>query len=287
VRYRNAGTFEFLVAGDGASARHVFIEANPRLQVEHTVTEEVLGLDLVRLQLQLASGESLAGLGLDQAGVPAPRGFAIQVRINTEIMSADGTTRPSGGRLTAFELPSGFGVRTDTCGHVGYETNPHFDSLLAKVIGHSPSPRFADAVARTGRALAELHIAGVETNLPFLRNLLAHPAFIANRIDTQFVEENLAELTAPPAEQVERGSPSRTVGSGVGGSDPLAVLTYGKSAETSDLARGPGTARPTAAPQSGLPTRAARWCWRRRCRGRSSAWGWRKARWCAAASRCW
>ena len=158
VRYRNAGTFEFLVDAEpadrpcrrGAGGRaYAFIEANPRLQVEHTVTEEVLGLDLVRIQLQLAAGRSLAELGLEQADVPAPRGFAVQVRINTETMGADGIARPASGTLTAFELPSGHGVRTDTCGYVGYQTNPNFDSLLAKLIGHSTSPRFADAVART------------------------------------------------------------------------------------------------------------------------------------------
>ncbi len=213
VHYHNAGTFEFLVSADeaGDSAPYAFIEANPRLQVEHTVTEEVLDIDLVRIQLELAAGRSLAELGLEQAAVPAPRGFAVQVRLNTETMQADGSARPSGGTLTAFEVPSGHGVRTDTCGYVGYETNPHFDSLLAKVIGHSSSPRFGDAVARTARALDELRIEGVQTNLAFLKRLLAHPEFAANRTHTGFVDEHIAALTAPaPA-------------------DPLAVLAYGKS----------------------------------------------------------
>src|SRR5215472_14072822 len=136
--YENAGTFEFLVDADAdASAAYAFIEANPRLQVEHTVTEEVLGVDLVRTQLELAAGRSLADLGLAQADVPAPRGYAVQVRINTERMDADGTTRPASGTLTAFEMPSGPGVRVDTCAHVGYRTNPNFDSLLAKLVGHA------------------------------------------------------------------------------------------------------------------------------------------------------
>jgi acetyl/propionyl-CoA carboxylase alpha subunit/acetyl-CoA carboxylase carboxyltransferase component len=227
VHFENAGTFEFLVDAELISSPslprrgpggglYAFIEANPRLQVEHTVTEEVLGLDLVRIQLQLAAGRSLAELGLELRDVPAPRGFAVQVRINAETMSADGIARPSGGTLMAFEVPSGHGVRTDTCGYVGYQTNPNFDSLLAKLIGHSTSSRFADAVARTSRALGELKIEGVRTNLPFLQRLLQHADFVANRIDTSFVEEHIAELVAP-------------VGAEVDPTDPLAVLHYGKS----------------------------------------------------------
>ena len=154
VRYANAGTFEFLVEADAArdDAAYAFIEANPRLQVEHTVTEAVLGLDLVALQLRLAAGQSLAELGLRQADVPAPRGFALQVRINTETIGADGLVRPSAGTLTAFEPPEGPGVRTDTAGHVGYATNPRFDSLLAKVIVHSPSKHFALPTTRPDRS---------------------------------------------------------------------------------------------------------------------------------------
>jgi acetyl/propionyl-CoA carboxylase alpha subunit/acetyl-CoA carboxylase carboxyltransferase component len=223
LRYRNAGTFEFLVAAgaNGDDAPYAFIEANPRLQVEHTVTEAVLGLDLVGLQLELASGRSLAELDCAQAGLPAPRGFAVQVRINTETIGADGAARPSGGTLTAFELPSGLGVRVDTCAAVGYRTNPNFDPLLAKLIGHSSSPRFADAVARTARALDELRIEGVQTNVPLLRRLLAHPDFVANRIDTGFVDDHLAEILP---------GGRRSVGAAVDSTDPLAVLDYGKGA---------------------------------------------------------
>ena len=226
--YRNAGTFEFLVDAsmiDSPCGSYAFIEANPRLQVEHTVTEEVLGIDLVRIQLQLAAGSSLADLGLLQTAIAPPRGFAVQVRINTEAMGADGVARPAGGTLVAFEVPSGHGVRTDTCGYVGYQTNPHFDSLLAKLIGHSTSPRFADAVARTARALGELKIEGVRTNISFLQQLLRHPDFVANRVDTHFVEEHVAELVAS-----DNGSEHRTAGAEVDAIDPLAVLHYGKSA---------------------------------------------------------
>jgi acetyl/propionyl-CoA carboxylase alpha subunit/acetyl-CoA carboxylase carboxyltransferase component len=254
VKHLNAGTFEFLVAAQaidspslprrGPGGGYAFIEANPRLQVEHTVTEEVLGIDLVRIQLQLAARRSLAELGLEQHDVPAPRGFAVQVRINTETMGADGSARPAAGTLVSFEVPSGHGVRTDTCGYVGYQTNPHFDSLLAKLIGHSTSPRFADAVARTLRALGELKIEGVRTNLSFLQRLLQHPAFVANRIDTRFVEEHIAELVAADENAAEQGPLSREhlrergrvrEGAGLGAGakidaiDPLAVLHYGKS----------------------------------------------------------
>jgi len=263
VRYQNAGTFEFLLDADaaGGDGAWFFIETNPRLQVEHTVTEAVLGLDLVRIQLQLAAGSSLAALGLAQSDVPAPRGYAVQVRINTETIGADGATRPAAGTLSEFEPPSGPGVRTDTCGHVGYQTNPNFDSLLAKLIGHSTSPQFADAVTRTARALGELRVEGVRTNVALLQRVLRHPDFVANRIHTRFVEEHLDELVAhadddlagtagdsPAAGDVRdhlasddtivRGDmdvahwqrAGRPRSQRVDPNDPLAVLDYGKSA---------------------------------------------------------
>jgi len=202
ARYQNAGTFEFLVDADGAGADgpYAFIEANPRLQVEHTVTEAVLGLDLVRLQLQLAAGATLAELGLRQEDVPAPRGYAIQVRVNAETLAADGALRPSSGVVAAFAPPTGRGVRTDTACTTGARLASAFDTLLVKVIGHSPSADFADAVARTARALDELVVEGVATNVPLLRRLLAHPDVLANRIDTRFLDRHLAALVAPAAD---------------------------------------------------------------------------------------
>ena len=196
VRYNSLGTFEFLVdatRGEGEPA-FAFIEANPRLQVEHTVTEEITGIDIVKTQLLLASGRTLAELHLTQDEIPEPRGFAIQVRINMESMGADGTAKPSGGTLTAFELPSGPGVRVDTFGYAGYTTNPNFDSLLAKLITHSPSANFADVVTKTYRALCEFKIEGVQANIAFLQSLLRHPEFIGNRVYTRFIEDNIAEL---------------------------------------------------------------------------------------------
>jgi acetyl/propionyl-CoA carboxylase alpha subunit len=175
----NLATVEFLVdAAGGEDAAFAFIEANPRLQVEHTVTEEITGLDLVRLQLDLASGRTLAALGLEIGRVPAPRGMAMQVRVNMETMAADGTARPAGGTLTAFEPPAGPGIRVDTFGYVGYRTSPRFDSLLAKLIVFSGSGRLADVAAKAYRALSELKIGGVPTNAPFLHS--TRPRFICS-----------------------------------------------------------------------------------------------------------
>lgn len=198
VQYSSLGTFEFLVDAeqDAAAAPYYFIEANPRLQVEHTVTEEVTGLDLVKAQLLLAGGKSLVELALTQAQIPLPRGFALQLRINMETMDADGTARPSGGTLTLFEPPSGPGIRVDTCGYTGYTSNPKFDSLIAKLIVYLPSKNFPDLVTKAYRALCEVRINGVATNVSFLQNLLKHPDVAANRVYTSFVEEHGGELTS-------------------------------------------------------------------------------------------
>jgi acetyl/propionyl-CoA carboxylase alpha subunit len=239
IHFDNVGTFEFLVDATALSEEtaYAFIEANPRLQVEHTVTEEVIGVDLVKIQLELASGRSLEQLGLRQESVPPPRGFALQVRINTETMDADGLVRPSGGMLSAFEVPSGPGIRVDSCGYVGYRTNPHFDSLLAKLIAHAPSGEFADVVARAYRALCEFKVEGVPSNIPFLQNLLRHPDFLAARLYTRFVEDHIKELVGPTNADhrrlfFEQAGPSLArsrVGAKVDPSDPLAVLALGKA----------------------------------------------------------
>jgi acetyl/propionyl-CoA carboxylase alpha subunit/acetyl-CoA carboxylase carboxyltransferase component len=247
VSYDNLGTFEFLVEvfSENSDAAFAFIEANPRLQVEHTVTEEVTGVDLVTLQLELAAGRSLAELGLLQAGVPKPRGFAMQVRINMETMGADGAAKPSGGTLTAFEAPSGPGLRVDSFAYAGYTTNPRFDSLIAKLIAHSPSSEFTDVVRKTYRALCEFRIEGVSTNVGFLQSLLRHPEFGANNLYTRFVEDHIAALVAPESSthrrlffgDLESASPRPVAtnatpllaGVKIDAADPLAVLHHGKS----------------------------------------------------------
>lgn len=193
VGYRGLCTVEFLVDED--SGDFVFMEANPRIQVEHTVTEAVTGLDLVQLQIRLAAGASLAQLGLEQARVPAPRGFAVQLRINLEAMQADGSARPTGGTLSAYEPPGGHGIRVDGYGYSGYTTNPGFDSLLAKLIVHADAD-YPATLRRAYRALCEFRLEGVPSNLPFLQSLLQHPEVQANRVTTGFIDSHAAALLA-------------------------------------------------------------------------------------------
>lgn len=238
--YRNLGTVEFLVETGSeapAGARFFFIEANARLQVEHTVTEEVFGVDLVHLQLELARGRLLADLGFGGDGAAQPRGYAVQARVNMETMAADGRVVPGGGVLAAFEPPSGPGVRTDTFGYAGYQTNPRFDSLLAKVVGRTPAEDLRAALARTSRALADFRTDGIDTNASFLRALLGHAEVRAWNVHTRFVDERLPELVEAAAGLGDRpcqaGKAGET-GRGLAGVkvdtvDPLAVLDHGKS----------------------------------------------------------
>lgn len=192
VDYSSLGTFEFLVDEHSAELPFVFIEANPRLQVEHTVTEAVTGLDLVQLQIAVAAGSRLAALGLQAP--PVSQGFAIQWRINAETLDAQGHARPAHGRLDRFDLPAGPGIRVDTHGFVGAEPSPHYDTLLAKLIVHSRSGDFADVLRRSHRALAECRIDGLATNLGLLQALARREEFAAQAVHTQFVEQHLGEL---------------------------------------------------------------------------------------------
>ena len=198
ANYSSLGTFEFLVDNDAKSddKAFAFIEANPRLQVEHTVTEAVLGIDLVQAQLAVAAGASLGSLGLAQGYIPRPRGYAIQLRVNMEVMDETGATKPTGGTLSMFDLPSGPGVRVDTFGYSGYRTSAAFDSLLAKVIVHAPAGKWPDVVQKAQRSLREFRIGGVATNIPFLAAILAHPDFAANHVSTGFIDAHAAELVA-------------------------------------------------------------------------------------------
>jgi acetyl-CoA carboxylase carboxyltransferase component/biotin carboxyl carrier protein len=256
VEYDNIGTFEFLVDAavdvDGDEARFYFIEANPRLQVEHTVTEEVTGIDLVQLQLRLASGIGLDELGLTQDAVPPVRGSAMQLRVNMETMAEDGRVVPASGTLLTFETPSGPGVRVDTFGYSGYTTSPSYDSLLAKLIVHESSGDFSSLIRRAERALDEFRIEGVATNIGFLRNLLRQPDFIAGRTDTRFVEDHLAELVDHSPER----PPAPLAGAQIDARDPLAVLHHGKSLGTptedsQEVAAIPEGVLPVRAPMQG------------------------------------
>jgi acetyl/propionyl-CoA carboxylase alpha subunit len=155
ANYRGLGTFEFLVDANKPE-RYFFIEANARLQVEHTVTECITGLDLVALQLKVAEGASLADLNLTEP--PQAEGFAIQCRVNMETLSEKGFFKPTGGQITHYAPPTGIGVRVDGFAYRGYQTSTRYDSLLAKVITHSRSPVFASATAKAQRALADFQI---------------------------------------------------------------------------------------------------------------------------------
>jgi acetyl/propionyl-CoA carboxylase alpha subunit len=231
VKLRSLATFEFLVEQEAKDdADFAFIEANPRLQVEHTVTEEVTGIDLVRAQLDIAAGRTLEELGLVAWRVPAPRGMAMQLRVNAETMSVDGLVRPAAGVLDAFDPPAGPGVRVDTCGHGGFRSNPRFDSLLAKVIVHVTPGDLSNVAAKARRALSEFRISGVATNREFLLNLLSHPDFVSGRWHTGLIEDNLASLCAPgqhPRLYAEPSSASAAA-TKVDSIDPLAILNHGK-----------------------------------------------------------
>src|SRR5438876_2357114 len=248
VRYAGVGTFEFLLDADEPS-RIAFIEANPRLQVEHTVTEEVTGIDLVATQLALAAGRSLADLGLRQEEIAAPHGFALQVRVNMETLAPDGSIRPSAGVLGAFEVPTGPGIRVDTHGYAGYQPSPSFDSLLAKVVARGTE--LPAVIGKAYRALAEFRVDGVATNLPFLRNLLRHPALGAYRVTTRFVDEHLAELLAA-GDAAHRPPAAGLAGAKVDPRDPLAVLLHGKTAGAAP----PAMPAEPAAPEGAVVVRA-------------------------------
>ena len=186
IGYVNAGTVEFLLDTEGERAgQHVFIEMNPRIQVEHTITEEVTDVDLVQSQMRIASGETLADLGLHQDEIHL-HGTAIQVRITTEDPAAD--FRPDTGKITTYRSPGGAGIRLDG-GTVatGAQISPHFDSLLAKMIARGRD--YPTAVRRAQRGLAEFRIRGVTTNIAYVQAVLADPAFQAGDLSTKFIEE--------------------------------------------------------------------------------------------------
>ena len=193
--YQSLGTFEFLVDTEDSDVPWVFIEANPRLQVEHTVTEEVTGLDLVQLQIQVAAGQQLKDLGLPKAPVPT-RGYAIQMRIGAETLLPDGSTLPSSGTLSRLDLPSGPGLRVDTHGFTGATPSPHFDTLLAKLIVSRRTGSFEQTAKRAQRALQECRIEGLKTNLGLLRALVESPAFASQEVHTRFIEEHLSSWVA-------------------------------------------------------------------------------------------
>ena len=196
------------------TGEHFFIECNPRIQVEHTITEQVMGFDLVEAQFRIAAGASLASLGLaDQKAVGTPRGFAVQARV-----VAQGT-----GTLSAYREPSGPGVRVDACGYVGLAPPPQFDPLLAKLICQSGSSGcFDSAVDRTRRALDEFHIVGVPTNGDQLRAILAHPEFRAGNARTTLLAEAIEPAKAKTGALQFLDQQVASLGRGRGASAPPA-----------------------------------------------------------------
>ena len=198
IDYTCAGTVEFLLDERGD---HVFIEMNPRIQVEHTVTEEITDVDLVASQLRIAAGETLEDLGLSQDMLTAPRGFAMQCRITTEDPSNG--FRPDTGRITGYRSPGGAGVRLDGGTNLGAEVGAHFDSMLVKMTCRGRD--FPTAVMRARRGLAEFRIRGVSTNIPFLQAVVEDPDFRAGRVTTSFIDERPRLLTShTPADRGTR-----------------------------------------------------------------------------------
>ncbi|MDO5053618.1 MAG: biotin carboxylase N-terminal domain-containing protein, partial [Pseudoclavibacter sp.] len=202
IGYTCAGTVEFLVETEGPRAgQHVFIEMNPRIQVEHTVTEEITDVDLVQAQMRIARGESLGQIGIRQDELRI-RGAALQCRITTE--DPLNSFRPDTGVITSYRSANGAGVRLDggTTG-TGVEISPHFDSLLVKLTARGRD--LAAATARARRALAEFRVRGVATNISFLRAVLDDPDFEAGAVTTSFIDERPYLLSArTPADRATR-----------------------------------------------------------------------------------
>jgi acetyl/propionyl-CoA carboxylase alpha subunit/acetyl-CoA carboxylase carboxyltransferase component len=223
-KYRSLGTFEFLM--DLATQEVFFIEANPRIQVEHTITEAIYDVDLVALQLRVAAGAEIAALDLPDR----PRGVAVQARVNMEKITPDGGVMPTGGVLSAYDPPAGPGVRVDGFGYAGYATSGFYDSLLAKVIVRGDDYRAA--LARADRALAEFRIDGVETGLTWLRALIQRPEMTEYCVFTRFIEAEAGAL-AEAAAALPRAGFGEVAGAGPAAS--LAQVAEGETPVTSPM----------------------------------------------------
>ena len=221
--YDNVGTIEFLydLEESDPSRAFLFMEANPRLQVEHTITEETTGVDLVQTQIRLAAGETLAEIGCSP--VPVSKGAAIQVRINAESTTTDGQVRPSGGRLQTFYPPGGTGVRVDTFAYPGMVLSPAFDSLLAKLIVRGPDMEIAGR--RAVRALKEFGMTGVPTNKANMLALLEQNELLSGLLDTQFVERESKKLKAAAESHAACEEDASAEGGDVGEKDLQARTT--------------------------------------------------------------
>jgi acetyl-CoA carboxylase biotin carboxylase subunit len=182
IGYQNAGTIEFLMNGDG---QLYFIEMNTRIQVEHPITEAITGVDMVKAQLRIAAGERLDAI------LPAKleiRGHAIECRINAEHPQK---FTPSAGKITAFNVPGGFGVRVDTAQYAEGVVPPYYDSLIAKLVVHGVDR--AEAIAKMERALGQFVVQGIDTSISMHQAIFADPDFRAGRFDTKFMERFLGD----------------------------------------------------------------------------------------------
>ena len=193
VHYQGAGTIEFLY--NPAREEFAFIEANARLQVEHTVTEAIYGVDLVEAQLRIARGERL----VDFLPPLEQNGQAIQCRINAEVLTEAGDTLPQAGTVTAFNPPFAPNIRLDTATHTGSRVNPNFDSMLAKLIVHEQKGDHRDVLARANSALSEFQVEGLTTNISLLQALISRDETINWRIHTRFIDDHAHALVTSEA----------------------------------------------------------------------------------------
>ena len=239
VHYQNAGTIEFLMDMD--TGEFYFIEVNPRIQVEHTVTEEVTGIDIVRAQILIAEGKSLVeATGVATQYDVALRGHALQCRITTE--DPLNNFIPDYGRITAYRGATGMGIRLDGgTAYSGAVITRYYDSLLEKVTAWAPTPEAA--IARMDRALREFRIRGVATNIAFVENLLKHPKFLSNEYHTKFIDETPELFRFAPRQ--DRATKILTY---------IADITVNGHPETEGRARPAAQARPPRAPKARLDT---------------------------------
>ena len=218
--YRNAGTFEFLVIPE--TEEYFFIECNPRIQVEHTVTEQVTGHDLLDMQFRIANGELLEDLGLTgQEDVTQPTRFAVQTRIVAK----------GSGRFLAYREPAGAGIRVDSCGHVGCQIAPFFDPLFAKVICTGPPKGgIENVLAKTRRCLDEFYVEGVSTNIEQLKSMLEHPELRSGNARTTLLQEHSELLKSSP----ESNSSLSELFARHSNGSPLAPMSLTSNAESSE-----------------------------------------------------
>ncbi len=243
ANYVNAGTVEFLLDAD--TGAFYFIEVNPRIQVEHTVTEEVTGLDIVKAQIRIAEGRRVGVL--EETGIPPQdmirlSGHALQCRITTE--NPENNFIPDYGRITAYRGAMGFGIRIDGgTAYSGAVVTPFYDPLLEKITAWAPSP--GEAVSRMNRALLEYRIRGVATNLAFLQNIVTHPKFVASNYTTRFIDETRSLFDFK--KRKDRATKLLTF---------IADVTVNGHPETRGRARPPANARQPVVPQlPGVPVR--------------------------------